>query len=290
MPRSGVVTQVDAGVDDQRPIIPPNPATFAPRIIDCIATDLTAFLNPEDSDEVVKILDPFAGPGGIHALRNLNRRWQTFGVEIEHEWAAASPYTWRGDSRRLAALRTVARRLPFDAIATSPTYGNRMADHHEARDPCRACTGIGGFVMVDGDWLPGVQLGHANETIYRACQDCRGTGLTRRHTYRHELGRALTPGNAGAMQWGDEYRDLHRLVWVQCFDVLKDDGLFILNIKDHIRDGVFQGVPGWHLRTLQSLGFMIENVTALATGAMRHGANRQLRADAELVVTLRKGE
>ena len=27
-----------------------------------------------------------------------------------------------------------------------------------------------------------------------------------RHTYRHALGRPLTPGNSGALQWGEEYR------------------------------------------------------------------------------------
>ena len=59
--------------------------------------------------------------------------------------------------------------VTFDAICTSPTYGNRMADHHEARDG------------------------------------------SPRDTYRHVLGRPLTPGNSGALHWGDgiageEYR------------------------------------------------------------------------------------
>lgn len=75
------------------------------------------------------ILDPFAGSGRIHQLRALLPGVIAIGVELEPEWA------------RLAAPTAVATalRLPFptnafDAIVTSPTYGNRMADHHHARD------------------------------------------------------------------------------------------------------------------------------------------------------------
>lgn len=245
------------------PTVPPNPATFSAGILNVILGDLREFTGPTST-----ILDPFAGPGGIHWLRGYG--YETFGVEIEREWASAHRYTFQGDATQMSHLRTVTRRSPFAAVVTSPTYGNRMADHHEAADPCRECV------------HNGVQT--------FPCGFCGGTGLTRRHTYRHQLGRPLHPRNSGAMQWGDEYRDLHRLAWVQCFDVLTDDGLFILNIKDHVRGGSFQGVPGWHVRTLQSLGFRVENVTAVASRGMRDGANSTLRADAELVITLRKGE
>lgn len=246
--------------------VPPNPATFNDRIIARLASELREFLG-----ETGKILDPFAGPGGIHALRPLG--WETYGVEIERDWARGSSYTFLGDATQLTGMRSIMRRRPFDAVVTSPTYGNRMADHHEARDPCRECNGEGG--PVDD---------------VRRCPTCNGSGLTRRHTYRHEIGHALNERNTGGMQWGDQYRDMHRLAWTQCWEVLREDGLLILNVKDHVRDGNLQGVPGWHVRTLQSLGFLIENVTALATGGMRHGANHTLRADAELVITFRKGD
>jgi tRNA G10 N-methylase Trm11 len=260
--------------------VPPNPATFSPRILTVIAAELREFLPNETG--TAKILDPFAGPGGVHALRA--HRHETWGIEIEREWAAANRWTFQGDATQLASLSTVRRRMPFDAIVTSPTYGNRMADHHEAADRCRECctVWIEDPNTGNGDWVTAPD--------YDGCSSCGGTGLTRRHTYRHQLGRPLHPRNTGGMQWGDEYRDLHRLAWVQCFDVLADGGLFILNVKDHVRGGEFQGVPGWHLRTLQSLGFIVENATAVATGGMRHGANSTLRADAELVITLRKGE
>lgn len=73
------------------------------------------------------LLDPFAGSGRIHELRNDFRH--TWGVEIEPEWAAEHPCTIVGNALDLPfADRT------FSAVITSPTYGNRMADHHEARD------------------------------------------------------------------------------------------------------------------------------------------------------------
>lgn len=82
----------------------------------------------EDADTV---LDPFAGVGKIHELKNR----QTTGVEIEPEWADQHPDTIVGN-----ALRLPFPDDEFDAIATSPTYGNRMADHHNAKDGSRRIT------------------------------------------------------------------------------------------------------------------------------------------------------
>ena len=78
-------------------------------------------------DDVRTVLDPFAGTGRIHELGTETRR--TVGVEIEPEWASMHPDTIQAD-----ALDLPFGAGSFDAIATSPTYGNRMADHHNARD------------------------------------------------------------------------------------------------------------------------------------------------------------
>lgn len=76
------------------------------------------------------VLDPFAGVGRIHEL---NR--ETVGIEIEPEWALQHPRTFIGN-----ALKLPFPDETFDAIATSPCYGNRMADHHDAKDGSRRIT------------------------------------------------------------------------------------------------------------------------------------------------------
>lgn len=80
--------------------------------------------------DAVTVLDPFAGTGRIHELDR-----DTVGVEIEPEWAAMSEGTIVGD-----ALDLPFPDNHFDAIATSPVFGNRMSDHHEAKDGSRRIT------------------------------------------------------------------------------------------------------------------------------------------------------
>ena len=53
------------------------------------------------------------------------------GVEIEEGWAKADPRILVG------SVMNLDRMFPkdhFDAVVTSPTFGNRMADHHDAKD------------------------------------------------------------------------------------------------------------------------------------------------------------
>lgn len=89
------------------------------------------------------VLDPFAGVGLVHLLPN-----RTVGVEIEPEWAAEQPGTVIGD-----ALRLPFARHSFDAVFTSPTYGNRLADHHNAQDgsPRRSYTHDLGRTLHDNN-------------------------------------------------------------------------------------------------------------------------------------------
>ena len=95
----------------------PHPARFSTPILAEINRLLGARLAPEAS-----VLDPFAGVGGIH-----NLPYTTVGVEIEPEWAATHPQTVCGDSTQLSSLFPG---YEFDAIVTSPAYGNRMADNY----------------------------------------------------------------------------------------------------------------------------------------------------------------
>lgn len=76
------------------------------------------------------LFDPFAGIGRIHELRP---GWETWGLEIEPEWASTSQYTFRGDVLEVGGIRAL-KRFPIDTIVTSPSFGNRMADHFVAQD------------------------------------------------------------------------------------------------------------------------------------------------------------
>lgn len=69
-----------------------------------------------------RILDPFAGTGKLRLIRP-----DAFLLEIEPEWAEISGATV-GD-----ALAMPWDDGTFDAVCTSPTYGNRMADHFIAQ-------------------------------------------------------------------------------------------------------------------------------------------------------------
>jgi SAM-dependent methyltransferase len=188
-----------------------------------------------------KILDPFAGTGRIHDLRDLIG-CETVGVELEAEWADLHADTICGN-----ALHLPFEDHEFDVICTSPTYGNRLADSHNASDP------------------------------------------ERRRSYTHDLGRKLHDDNSGAMQWSLEYREFHLKAWVEAVRVLRPGGLFILNIKDHIREGIQQPVSTWHAATLVSLGldYDPELSQGVPTRHLRQGSTRE-RAGQELVLVFKR--
>jgi len=79
------------------------------------------------------VLDPFAGTGKLAKIKEHGFTGEVFCNEIEKEWAESSIYEvdyWTiADAEKLPYSKDY-----FDAICTSPTYGNRMADHFEAKD------------------------------------------------------------------------------------------------------------------------------------------------------------
>ncbi len=226
--------QVEKAAVKRQPPKREHPATFSDPILDKIAEHVAG------ADVV---LDPFAGTGRVHELRSRGVD-KTIGIELEAEWADKHPDTLHGDAIELMGEMESSS---VDAIATSPTYGNRMADHHNATD----------------------------ESV--------------RLTYKHTLGRDLTDGNSGGMQWGPEYRAFHEDAWAEAVRTLKPGGTFTLNIKNHIRDGEIQRVAEWHINTLM-LEHQLELVALdiIPTRGLAAGANTDLRTGFEIVATFRK--
>lgn len=120
-----------AAVDDR--VEPPEPPIKKPKrgtvshpavFSDALLPVFAALLAPG-----MRVLDPFAGTGRVHKLRDLIDV-ETVGIELEPEWAELHPDTHVGN-----ALALDFPDSSFDAIVTSPTYGNRLADHHNAADP-----------------------------------------------------------------------------------------------------------------------------------------------------------
>ena len=210
-----------------------HPAPYSDNIIKAIQSALDRLLM------CGRVLDPMAGSGRVHELSG----YETYGVELEPEWAQMHPRTQVGDA---TALRFDD--FSFEAIVVSPCYGNRMADHHDARD-----------------------------NSYR-------------RTYTHVLGRKLSDNNAGAMQWGEEYRDLHRKAWAEAVRVLRPCGLFLLNCKDHTRAGKRMHVTNWHYKTLLDLGLNLVEVSRIDTPHFRYGENREYRHPERLLVFSRTAQ
>lgn len=213
-----------------------HPATFSGVVLDEMELQLSIH-------ELTggRILDPFAGTGGIHRLHDSPLAYDTVGVELEREWAEQHERTDVGDA---TALDFPDR--SFDVIATSPCYGNRFADK---------------------------------------CVDARGH--TRRN-YRQFIGRELSQNSSAVMQWGDEYRNFHVAAWTETTRVAKPGALFLLNIKDHVRNKKVQPVSAWHLWALAALDWAWIGASKVLASGFTRGENRE-RTGFEWVHQLRLG-
>lgn len=192
-----------------------------------------------------KVLDPFAGTGKIGLVKEYGFSGEIYANEIEPEWINDNIY--QCDFITNADAEFLEYPLGyFDAICTSPTYGNRMADHHEAKDG------------------------------------------TKRNTYTHCLGRTLADGNTGKMQWGCEYMEKHERIYSHLSHLVKDGGLFILNIKNHIRRGKEIDVKTFHENAIVKNGFVKIDELFIETSGNGFGANADKRTSGEFIMVFEK--
>lgn len=217
--------------------VPKHPAKYSDSILTTLAELLDNEILPA---RVINVLDPMAGVGRIHELRT--ERIETFSVELEAEWVGA-PSVWRtqGDA---TALQWASN--SFDVVMTSPCYGNRMADHHEAKDD------------------------------------------SKRMTYKHLLGRDLSPNSGAALQWSHPYRELHSTILAEMVRVLRPEGLMVVNMSNHIRKGEVQHVVEWWVEKMCRMGLLMERIIPVETPRLGFGANGNVRVPYEHVIAMRK--
>jgi hypothetical protein len=104
-----------------------HPATFSNQFIDIFYDEIKDCYN---------ILDPFAGTGKIGMVKNIGYTGKITCNDLEPEYKINCGYSIDKWLHIDASLLTGC----FDAIVTSPTYGNRMADSHNAKDKSKRVT------------------------------------------------------------------------------------------------------------------------------------------------------
>jgi tRNA G10 N-methylase Trm11 len=116
----------------------------------------------------------------------------------------------------------------------------------------------------------------------------KGKWAETRNSYAVYLGRELSIGNSGSLQWGEKYKSFHSSLWKECVRVLKINGVFILNIKDHIRKMERQYVTDWHIETLSKLGLKLLEHVKIDTPSLKNGQNAEARIPYESIVSFEK--
>lgn len=221
------------------------------------------------------VLDPMAGTGRIHLLRDM-MDIDTFGIEIEPEGANMHRDTICADSTDIPYEDG-----RFEAICVSPVYGNRMSDHHEAREKCKVCNGSGRYGALE-------------------CEKCDGKGFRQheRYTYRHSRPNKtpLHVNNTGRYPWNASAQEINLKILSESVRVLEDGGVFVLNIKNHyktitrkkVKSVELQDVAGWFRSTLEELGCELQYKVNVEARGMRKGANRDVRENCEQILVFHK--
>ncbi len=193
------------------------------------------------------VFDPFAGVGTVNALHlGSPNKLTVTGMEIEPEWADQSPVVETGDSLTYMALT----RKRYDAVVTSPAYGNRMADSYDGRDGSdRNTYRIALGRPLDGD----------NGAQYH-----------------------FTSGKM------DGYKDFHREAIDGMVRVTRKGGRVIVVVKNFIKGGEVMDVVGWWRDELRDAGLTEIAWIPIEAGGLGYGANRDERVKYEYVLVWEK--
>jgi hypothetical protein len=203
-------------------------------------------IEPVIAELELPVHDPFAGTG-----ERLGQLCDTLGLsftgtEIEPEFIV-DPRVRQGDSTDASTYPAAGAYV----VVTSPAYPNGMADHFHARDG------------------------------------------SRRHTYRQALAailgydRPLDPNNMG--RYGNRHRRSVRSEATH-FDIARRcvthwPGYAVVNVKDVRATSYEVPVVEHWAALLCAEGFRIADCIEVPTPGQRHGANGELRADGEAVLS-----
>jgi hypothetical protein len=113
----------------------------------------------------------------------------------------------------------------------------------------------------------------------------------RERTYTIYNGKPLKKSNTGQMRWsveGDKYRTVHKNAYKEAFRVLTDNGVIVVNVKNHIRHGKEQKVAEWHLDTLKEIGFTPVSVKKVKVTGIPFGGLNIPKVPYEHILVLRK--
>lgn len=223
-----------------------HPAKFSAPILTRIVRTLEHIVEDSPTRPLL-VVDPFGGVGGIHRI--VVAGISTLAIEIEWEWAEESAKLGPTICTDFFQWAREADSGVVDVFCTSPTYGNRMADHH----------------------VPSPE------------------DKSRRNTYTHVLERPLADQNSGKLQWGDDYQDFHRRALKAMFRILKPGGYLILNVSDHIRKKQKMPVVAWYKTTARQIGFELVSDELIPTKRNREGQNYEARVDGEHLLVFKKG-
>lgn len=199
----------------------------------------------------VRILDPFAGVGRVHRLA-VPDLVETVGIELEPEWAACHPDTICADS--LAHMRDVTAPGQFrwyDLVVTSPCYGNRLADQHDAQDG--------------------------------------STRRSYRHDLGRPLSEGSSAGMQWGKAYWTFHAEAYRLIRGVLRQPDGDDpgGLLLLNVSNFYRHKAEVPAVTWHRGACYGAG-MVEDGAArfVETQRLTYGENRD-RSQAEVILRMR---
>lgn len=90
------------------------------------------------------------------------------------------------------------------------------------------------------------------------------------------------------MHFGQAYCEKHTRIYAHLYELLKNNGIMLINVSNFIRKGVEVNVCEWTKETIIDLGFKFVCERKISTPRMGYGANRSARVSTESILVFKK--